>query len=402
MGRPKKVVKVDREGDKEPKKESKSGGAFDKLMLLVKESFGENAIYCPDSFSPPSAGMRTSTGNPFLDFHLGGGVPQGRIILISGPFSSGKTYFVQKCMAVFNLLKKRIAFLDEERTFDKEWAEKCGMEMSNCYVASGEYSEQTMDLGEVLIGSGEFGAVAVDSLASMIPKKTLEEAHEDHQMGIEAKLNAKFFRKILAAQDKLERANKIPPTVFVINQLRKKIGVMFGNPETLPGGEAQRFYASIWMDFRATETILDKADQIVGMYFTFDVKKNKTAPRRKGTVSMFIADYQGMKKGDWDIPAAVMDLGVTCGVIEKEGKYYASPLFERKYTYSQLWKAILAKPSMERAILGACQVKHPEVKIAYAPRAGTDTVVEIKIDEEEDAPTKIEKARKNSSKSPVG
>lgn len=372
---------------------------LDSLVKQIESAFGANTIYQPSKHSPISTMERISTGNPQLDYDLGGGIPTGRIILVTGPFSTGKTYFTTKCAAQVTSLGGRIGVIDEERTWDKEWAGKCGVDPELCWVGSGEYSEKSMDLAEVMVSSGEFDTLIVDSLAAMVPKKVRDEAHEDHQMGVEAKLNAKFFRKILAAQDTLERKGHRAPTVFVINQIRKKIGIAYGNPEVLPGGEAQMYYASIWMDFRASEAILDKDENVVGMYFNYNIKKNKTAPpRRTGTVGMFNQNYGGMMAGDWDFPGAVMDLAVNLGLLVKDGKWYKSALLDKSYMYAQLWNKLRVEKSLERKLIDAVNALPLPTKVTYQPRQGLDgtpeEVVEQLLEEETTEETAQEKSVK--------
>jgi recombination protein RecA len=289
--------------------------------------------------------------------------------------------------------------IDEERTWDKTWAQKCGVDPERCWVGSGEYSEKSMDLAELLVGSGEFDAILIDSLAAMVPKKVRDEAHEDHQMGVEAKLNAKFFRKLLAAQTTLERQGKVAPTIFVINQIRKKIGIAYGNPEVLPGGEAQMYYASVWLDFRANETILNKNEDVVGMYFAYNIKKNKTAPpRRTGYVSMFIEDYNGMRAGDWDVPAAVIDLTERLQLIVKDGKWYKSPLLDKNYLYANLWNKLKVSPQLERKLVDSCNdLSSNPIKVAYAPRDGEELDAGVEVTEEEEL-AKEEKETKGKGK----
>lgn len=372
---------------------------LDGLIKQISVAFGDNSIYQPGKHTPLANLTRISTGNAMLDYDLGGGIPAGRIILVTGPFSAGKTYFTTKCLGKLTQMGGRVGVIDEERTWDPIWAQKCGVDPDRCWVGSGEYSEKSMDLAELLVGSGEFDAILVDSLAAMVPKKVLDEAHEDHQMGVEAKLNAKFFRKLLSAQDLLERKGKVAPTIFVINQIRKKIGIAYGNPEVLPGGEAQMYYASIWMDFRASETILNKNDDVVGMYFDYNIKKNKTAPpRRKGTVGMFIEDFKGMHSGDWDFPGSVIDLAVRLGLLVKEGKWYKSALLPKNFMYANLWAKVKAEPSLERKIVEAVNdMQSNPVKIAYQPRSGDDTSFD-EVEEVEDSEEGDDKKPKKGKK----
>lgn len=341
-------------------KSLKFSESFENLLVAVEENFGKNTIYKPSDFIPKHGlANRLSCGNIELDIALGGGNPRGRIILVSGPPSSGKTYYVLKSFAEHTKKKEKVALIDEEFTFDDDWATKCGIDRDYCWVGQAEYAEKSLDLAEVLIGSGEFQAVGIDSLAALIPQKTLNEAHEDAQMAIEARLVGKFIRKCLKAQNKLFRRGLQPPTIFLVNQIRYKIGVIFGNPETLPTGNAQHFFNSLWIDFRSKEGIMDGKDNEVGLLFKYNIKKNKTAPpRKKGIISMFNQEYQGMCAGDWDNTGAIIDAGTRIGVIIKSGKHYASNLFRKKYMYKQLWEEFRKDPVLENKVLN-------EIKIYY-------------------------------------
>lgn len=341
-------------------------GGISQLANLIEKEFGKNTLYQPSKFEPVFHSSRISTGNPLIDYDLGGGIPLGRIILVSGPWSSGKTFFVSKCIAEFTKLKARAAILDEERTIDSSWLTKCGVDMDYVWKGAGEYSEQSLDLFELLTASGEFDVLLLDSLAAMLPKKMRDDAHEDQHMGLEAKLNAKLFRKLLAAQDTLEKKGKTPPTIFVINQWRKKM-TMFGNPNVLPGGEAQYFYPSIWLDFRIDQEILDENDLVVGQNIKYDIPKNKTAPpRRKGVVSMYNNDFMGMSAGNWDVYSALIDLGIKAQVFTKEGKWYKSDLFAKAFMFKQLWKELASNLELQKAILDKIH-ENSNVSIPYQP-----------------------------------
>lgn len=341
--------------------------SFDELVNLILKEFGDNAIFNPKKHQPISKVERISTGNLQLDMDLGGGLTRGRTHLITGPFSSGKTFLSLKIASEFTKNKERVAIVEPEFTFDPVWAEYCGVDGDLLWVARKDNQEDNIDLIELLVASGEFGLIILDSMAAQIPKKVKENDASKSSMGVEAKLNNQMFRKITSQQVNKAQEGKVAPTVLVINQWRKKLGVMFGSPNTLPGGEGQYYMCSTWIDFWADETILNKDERVVGMYFGYNIRKNKTAPpRRTGRVSMFLDMYNGMKKGDWDHLGAVMDVAVSTGVIAKEGKWYKSPLLPKQFMYSQLWKELYVNSALEGKILAGVKTATPDVEFSYS------------------------------------
>lgn len=349
--------------------EKTDSSSLDKLVDIINSEFGQNTIFKPIDNMPVYKVHRISTGNPKLDKDLGGGLPTGRIHLISGPFSSGKSYLSNKIAAQFNAIGERVAIVEPEHTFDPDWAKKCGMDMDLVYVTRGKNAEQDVDLIELLVASGEFGLIVIDSLAAMIPKDIKDDPSDKAHMGKEAKLNNKMFKKVLSHQNELKMLGKKVPTIIAINQIREKIGVMFGSPETLPGGRMQQYAASVWIDFRAKETIQDANDDMVGMYCQYTVKKNKTAPRCKpGLVSMFVADYMGMAAGDWDRFGAIIDVATDAGLIEKSGKFYenkSGTLLQKKYMYKQLWSELQSDQNFHDDMVAAIKVALPDIELEY-------------------------------------
>lgn len=344
---------------------------FENLVAIINKSFGANAIYNPKLTNNISAVDRISTGNLQLDFDLGGGFVIGKNHLVTGQFSSGKTYLTNKIAAEFTRRKQRVGLIDSEFTFDKDWTEKCGVDLDYLSVIPKGEQEEVIDIIELMAASGQFGAIILDSIAALIPKDIRDDEAAKNHMGKEARLHGKMYKKLMAQQADLARAGKLVPTFFAINQWRKNLG--YGAPNVLPGGAAQHFFSSTWIDFWVKEPMLDAKDKVVGMYFTYKVLKNKTAPaRRTADVSMFVDEYKGMTRGNWDHLGAIMDVAVATGVIQKSGKWYSSPLLTKQYMYSQLWNAIYNDLSLERKILDAVQMSIPEIKISYIPalRAG--------------------------------
>jgi len=341
---------------------------IDKLVEIINKEFGENSIFNPKKTMPVFQVPRISTGNLMLDLDLGGGFAEGKVHLITGPFSSGKTYLALKMAAEYTRRSKKVAFIDAEFTFDPSWAEACGVNMELVYVVRKQVQEEVIDIIELMVASGEFGLIILDSLAALLPKDIKDDAAEKHHMGKEAKLNNKMFKKLLAQQSNTALKEQQVATIIVINQWREKIGVMFGSPETLPGGKGQYYYCSTWVDFRAKETILDSSDKVVGMKFEYYVRKNKTAPpRRSGLVSMYLDTFHGMRKGNWDSIDAVMAVAKLTGVFTQSGSWYASSYLDKSYQYTALWKKIYSDVNLEEKIVEGIQKAIPEVEFDYLP-----------------------------------
>ena len=328
---------------------------------------------------------RVSTGNLYLDLDLGGGLATGRIHLITGPFSSGKTYLAMKIAAQFTQRKQRVCIIDAEFTFDPSWAVACGVDMDYVYLVGKQEQETVIDIVELLVASGEFALIILDSLAALIPTKLKEEQADKAEMGRGAYLNNRMFKKILAQQSDAALAGKQVATLIVINQWRKKVNSM-GNPNILPGGEGQYYYASTWIDFWAEETILDGKEHVVGMKFGYHTRKNKTAPpRRSGFVSMFMEPYNGMSKGDWDSLGAVIDVATLTGVFKKSGTWYSSPVLGKSFQFTNLWKRLYADVDLEMKVVKTIQERLPEMDFKYQPQ-------ERKIEVVKDSQPEIEMA----------
>jgi len=341
--------------------------AIDKLQSIINSTFGENTFYMPKKVNPVFDLDRISTGNLFLDMDLGGGFAIGRVHLVTGPFSSGKTYLALKVAAEFTKRKKMVCIIDAEATFDPKWAEACGVDMDYLFIVKKQIQEEIIDLVELIIASGEFQLIILDSMAALIPKKLKDEQADKAEMGKSAYLNNRMFRKMLAQQTEVALEGKEPTTVIVINQWRKKVNAI-GNPNILPGGEGQYYYCSTWVDFWAEETILDSKDSVVGMKFGYHVRKNKTAPpRRQGQVAMFLQDYMGMQKGDWDVFGAIIDLAKLSGVFKVSGSWYNSPVLDKSYQFTNLWKLLYSNEEVEKKVLQAIFERFPDIKFNYMP-----------------------------------
>jgi recombination protein RecA len=250
------------------------------------------------------------TGSIALDVALGiGGYPRGRIVEIYGPESSGKTTLALHAIAEAQKLGGVAAFIDAEHALDPQYAKALGVDIDNLFLSQPDYGEQALEIVETLVRSGSVDIIVVDSVAALVPKSEIEGEMGDAQMGVQARLMSQAMRKITAI------ANRSKTTIIFLNQLRMKIGVMFGNPETTTGGNALKFYASIRMDIRRADKIT-KGEELIGHVTRVKVVKNKTAPPFK-EVEFDILFGQGIDKWSSLIAAAVDK-----GVIQKAGAWY--------------------------------------------------------------------------------
>ena len=297
--------------DMNDKRSADKQKALDSALAQIERQFGKGSIMKLGADNPVAEIEATSTGSLGLDIALGiGGLPKGRIVEIYGPESSGKTTLTLHVVAEEQKKGGVCAFVDAEHALDPQYARKLGVNLDELLISQPDTGEQALEIVDTLVRSGAVSLVVVDSVAALTPKSEIEGDMGDATVGAQARLMSQAMRKLTAS---ISRSNCM---VIFINQIRMKIGVMFGNPETTTGGNALKFYASVRLDIRRIGAIKDR-DEVVGNTTRVKVVKNKVAPPFK-QVEFDIMYGEGISK-----TGELIDLGVKAGVVEKSGAWYS-------------------------------------------------------------------------------
>jgi len=313
----------------------------DEILKALNKKYGEGTIVRASEATSMIL-ERIPSGSLAIDIVMGGGIPENRVTLLVGNRNTGKTSIALHIVAQFQIKmrktiadggKKKVAvWIDAEGVFVPAWAESIGVDTDELLVVRPEYGEQALDIADAFVKSNECGLIVLDSLASLVPQAEAEESMEKLFMGDAAKMNNKFFRKLTGGMNagSLKKEADKGPTVVLINQWREKIGVMYGSPNTLPGGLGQGFTASVILEIKRGDWIEEKVErygveskEIVGQWIKVFGEKNKTAtPKKTGQVRFLFQDTPGVRAGHFDTIEEVVRYASFYQLIERRGAYY--------------------------------------------------------------------------------
>jgi recombination protein RecA len=284
--------------------------ALELAISQIEKRFGKGAVMKLGD-NPPTRVEAIPSGSLALDLALGvGGIPRGRVTEIFGPEASGKTTLAQHIIAEAQKLGGTAAYIDAEHALDPNYAANCGVKLDDLLISQPDTGEQALEITEALVRSGAVDVIVIDSVAALVPRAEIEGEMGDAHVGLQARLMSQALRKLAAAIGKSGTA------VIFINQLREKVGIVFGNPEVTPGGRALKFYSSVRIDLRRVESI-KQGDEIIGNLVRAKVVKNKIAPPFKSAQFDIMFDHGISQEGN------LIDLGVELGIVSKSGAFFS-------------------------------------------------------------------------------
>ena len=320
-------------------------------MDKIDKDFGKGSVMMMNERGEVTQEV-VSTGSIGLDTALGiGGLPRGRVVEIYGPESSGKTTIATHVIAEAQKKGGMCAIIDAEHAFDSNYAQKLGVDVDNLLISQPDYGEQALEIADRLILSGALDVVVIDSVAALVPKGELEGEMGDSKMGLQARLMSQALRKLTAT---IAKTNTI---CIFINQLREKIGVMFGNPETTTGGNALKFYASVRLDIRRSSQIKD-GDEAIGNRVKVKVVKNKVAPPFRSAEFDIIFGEGVSKTGE------IIDMGVELGIVQKSGSWFSYNSDKLGQGRDAVKQLLLDNPELSKEIEGKIREKIKEMQSA--------------------------------------
>jgi recombination protein RecA len=289
---------------------TEKGKALELAISQIEKRFGKGSVMKLGE-APMSSVEAIPSGSLALDLALGvGGIPRGRVTEIFGPEASGKTTLAQHILAEAQKRGGTAAYIDAEHALDPSYAANCGVNVDELLISQPDTGEQALEITEALVRSGAVDVIAIDSVAALVPQAEIEGEMGDAHVGLQARLMSQALRKLAAAIGKSGTA------VIFINQLREKVGIVFGNPEVTPGGRALKFYSSIRIDLRRVDSI-SQGDKIIGSVVRAKVVKNKVAPPFKTAQFDIMFDHGISKEGN------LIDLGVELGIVKKTGAFFS-------------------------------------------------------------------------------
>jgi recombination protein RecA len=327
----------------------------------IEKQFGKGAILTMTQDAIDREVEAFSTGAPSLDLALGiGGLPRGRVVEIYGPESSGKTTLALHAVAEIQKRDGIAAFIDAEHALDIGYARRLGVKVEDLLVSQPDTGEQALEIVDVLLRSGAIDLVVVDSVAALTPRAEIEGEMGDHHVGLQARLMSQALRKLTGT------VSKSNSTVIFINQIRMKIGVMFGNPETTTGGNALKFYSSVRLDVRRIAALKD-GDEVIGNRTRVKVVKNKVAPPFRQAEFDILYNHGISREGD------LLDLAVDAGIVEKSGAWYSYEDERVGQGRENARKFILENPDVCERISDAVYAHHGLKRAVPATEAGEAT-----------------------------